>query len=76
MATPEELPLFGPDPSLKRALPQEGEVCPPSTAEAPALTVGVGPSAGAQATMNEAMPEGLQRKWDPQWEAGPEWMMQ
>jgi hypothetical protein len=39
-------------------LPQEGEVCPPLTAETPTPTMGVGVSAGAQEAMKEAMHEG------------------
>jgi hypothetical protein len=58
MAAPEELPPFGSVPSLEEALPQEGEARSPLMVEAPALTMGVGPSAEAQEAMKEAMPEG------------------
>jgi hypothetical protein len=58
MAALEELPWFGPDSLLEGALPQEFKACPLSTAEAPALIVGAGPSAGAQEATKEAAPEG------------------
>jgi hypothetical protein len=58
MAALEELPRFGPDPSLEGALPQESEARPPPTVEALVLTVGAGPSTGAQAATKEAMLEG------------------
>jgi hypothetical protein len=47
MVALEELLQFGPDPFLEATLPEEGEACPPLMVEAPALTVGMGPSTGA-----------------------------
>jgi hypothetical protein len=47
MVALEELPWFGPNPSLEGVLPQEGEAHPSPMAEAPALTMEVGPSTGA-----------------------------
>jgi hypothetical protein len=58
MAALEQLPQFGPDPSLEGALPQESEAPPPPMAEMPGLIAGARASAGAQETAKEAAPEG------------------
>jgi hypothetical protein len=58
MVASEVLPWFGPGPFLEGTLPEEGEARLPSMAEAPALTVGAGPSTWAQEAMKESMPKG------------------
>jgi hypothetical protein len=58
MAAPEQLSQFGLDPALEGALPQEGEVPPPPTAEMSGSIARAGASAGAQEAAKEATPEG------------------
>jgi hypothetical protein len=57
MALLEQLPRFGPDPTLEEVLPQECATPPPPMAEASRSTAGVGASAGAQEAVKEVMPK-------------------
>jgi hypothetical protein len=45
-------------PLSRGGAPSGGEVRPPLMVEVPTLTMGVGPSAEAQATMKDAVPKG------------------
>jgi hypothetical protein len=58
MAILEQLPWFGPDPTLKGAPPQESGAPPPLMVEASGLIAGAGAGAEAQEVAKEAVPKG------------------
>jgi hypothetical protein len=58
MAILEQLPWFGPDPTLKGAPPLESGAPPPPMAEASGLTARAGAGTEAQEVAKEATPKG------------------